>query len=134
MRGEVFIDLWLADARTGKRIRRLVKSTTNPNAEELRLLYSQSSFSPDGNSVAFVGQRNGKDVLYITRTRGGATRRIDLPVDGVLSPVFTPDGSHIVFSSNNGGITDLAIVAIDGTGFRRLAGRRLRLSPSRGRS
>ena len=120
LRGEVFIDLWLADARTGKRIRRLVKSTTNPNAEELRLLYSQSSFSPDGNHVAYVGQRNGKDVLYVTRTRGGDTRRIDLPVDGVLSPVFTPDGSHIVFSSNNGGITDLAIVATDGTGFRRL--------------
>ena len=120
LRGEVFIDLWLADARTGKRIRRLVKSFTNPNAEELRLLYSQSSFSPDGNHVAYVGQRNGKDVLYVTRTRGGDTRRIDLPVDGVLSPVFTPDGSHIVFSSNKGGITDLAIVATDGTGFRML--------------
>ena len=120
LRGEVFIDLWLADARTGKRIRRLVKSTTNPNAEELRLLYSQSSFSPDGNQVAYVGQRNGKDVLYLTRTRGGQTRRIDLPVDGVLSPVFTPDGTHIVFSSNKGGITDLAIVGVDGTGFRML--------------
>ena len=120
LRGEVFIDLWLADARTGKRLRRLVKSTTNPNAEELRLLYSQSSFSPDGNQVAYVGQRNGKDVLYLTRTRGGQTRRIDLPVDGVLSPVFTPDGSHVVFSSNKGGITDLAMVKADGTGFRML--------------
>ena len=120
LRGEVFIDLWLADARTGRRIRRLVKSTTNPNAEELRLLYSQSAFSPDGRDVAYVGQRNGKDVLYITATRGGSTRRIDLPVHGVLSPVFTPDGKHIVFSANRGGITDLAIVAVDGTGFRLL--------------
>jgi hypothetical protein len=120
LRGEVFIDLWLANARTGKRIRRLVKSTTNPNAEELRLLYSQSAFSPDGSEVAYVGQRNGKDVLYLTRTRGGRTRRIDLPVNGVLSPVFTPDGRHIVFSANKGGVTDLAIVAVDGTGFRML--------------
>ena len=37
-RGELFIDLWLADAHTGKRIKRLVESTTNPNFEELRLL------------------------------------------------------------------------------------------------
>jgi Tol biopolymer transport system component len=120
LRGEVFIDLWLADARTGRRIRRLVKSNTNPNAEELRLLYSQSSFSPDGNSVAYVGQRSGKDVLYVTPTRGGSPRRIEMPVAGVLSPVFTPDGSHIVFSANRGGITDLAIVNVDGTGFRLL--------------
>ncbi len=120
LRGEVFIDLWLANARTGKRLRRLVKSTTNPNAEELRLLYSQSSFSPDGRDVAYVGQRRGKDVLFLTRTTGGNTRRIDLPVDGVLSPVFTPDGRHIVFSANKGGVTDLAIVAVDGTGFRKL--------------
>jgi hypothetical protein len=120
LRGEVFIDLWLADARTGKRIRRLVKSNSNPNAEELRLLYSQSSFSPDGNEVTYVGQRAGKDVLYITRTRGGGTRRIDVPGNGSLSPVFTPDGSHIVFTVNRGGITDLAIVKTDGTGFRLL--------------
>jgi len=32
-RGELFIDLWLADAHTGKRIKRLVESTTNPNFE-----------------------------------------------------------------------------------------------------
>jgi Tol biopolymer transport system component len=120
LRGEVFIDLWLADARTGRRIRRLVKSNANPNAEELRLLYSQSAFSPDGQQVAYVGQRNGKDVLYLTRTRGGSTRRIDLPVEGVLSPVFTPDGTHIVFSANRGGITDLAIVGVDGAGYRTL--------------
>jgi Tol biopolymer transport system component len=118
LRGQVFIDLWLADARTGRRIRRIVKSTTNTNAEELRLLYSQSAFSPDGQQVAYVGQRRGKDVLYITRTRGGSTRLIDMPVEGVLSPVFTPDGTHIVFSANRGGITDLAMVAVDGTGFR----------------
>jgi hypothetical protein len=120
LRGEVFIDLWLADARTGKRIRRLVKSTTNANAEELRLLYSQSAFSPDGNDVAYVGQRAGKDVLYLTRTRGGNTRRIDVPAQGVLSPVFTPDGRHLVFTVNRGGITDLAIIGVDGSGFRLL--------------
>ena len=49
IRGQVFIDLWLGDGETGKRIKRLVKITTDPNFEELRLLYSQSSFSPDGN-------------------------------------------------------------------------------------
>src|SRR5262249_31672252 len=40
-RGQVFIDLWLADAESGKRIRRVVRSTFDPSFEELRVLYSQ---------------------------------------------------------------------------------------------
>jgi hypothetical protein len=119
-RGQVFIDLWMADARTGRRIRRLVKSTTNSNAEELRLLYSSSSFSPDGNQVAFVGQRQGKDVLQITRTRGGSSRIIPLPLEGVLSPQWSPDGRQLVFTGNQGGITNLYLVNADGSGFRQL--------------
>ncbi len=119
-RGQVFIDLWMADARTGKRVKRLVKSTTNPNAEELRLLYSQSAFSPDGRTVAYVGQRRGRDVLYLLDLRTNRTRRIDLPLEGVLSPTFSPDGRQLAFAGNSGGITDLCVVNVDGTGFRRL--------------
>ena len=48
IKGQVFIDLWLGDAKTGKRVSRLVKSTFDPNYQEIGLLYSQSSFSPDG--------------------------------------------------------------------------------------
>ena len=57
LKGEVFPALYLADARTGKRVRRLVRSATDPNAEELRQLYSQSSFSPDGATLAYTAQR-----------------------------------------------------------------------------
>jgi Tol biopolymer transport system component len=122
LRGEVFIDLWLADARTGKRIKRLVKSTTNPDVEELRILYSQSSFSPDGKHLAFVGQRKGKDVLYILDVaRRKTIRRIDVDgLEGVTGPSWSPDGQQIVFSGNRGGITDLYLVNADGSSVRRL--------------
>ena len=122
LKGEVFIDLWLADAQTGKRIKRLVKSTTDPNFEELRLLYSQSSFSPDGKQLAFTAQRSGKDVLYILDVRRKKViRRIDTPsLEGVTSPAWSPDGTQLVFSGNIGGITDLWTVNADGTGLRRL--------------
>ena len=120
-RGEVFIDLWLGDAKTGKRIKRLVKSTFDPNYEELRLLYSQSAFSPDGRLLAFTSQRKGKDVLNIldvkTRKR---VRRLDLPVEGAVSPSWSPDGKRLVFSGNHGGITDLFMVDADGRNFRQL--------------
>lgn len=121
LRGEVFIDLWLADARTGKRIKRLVESTLNPDVEELRIIYSQSSFSPNGKQLAFVGQRKGKDVLYVLDVeRRRTVKRIDLDLEGVTGPAWSPDGSQLVFSGNLGGITDLYLVNVDGTGLRRL--------------
>src|SRR6266566_4307627 len=120
-RGEVFIDLWLADARTGKRIKRLVQSTTNPNFEELRLLYSQSSFSNDGRTLAFTAQREGKDVLYLMDVAKASVRaRLDLPVDAVWSPVWSPDDKQIAFSGTRGGMTDLYVVNSDGKNLRQL--------------
>jgi hypothetical protein len=120
-RGELFIDLWLADAHTGKRIKRLVESTLNPNFEELRLLYSQSSFSNDGRTLAFTAQREGKDVLYLMDVAKASVRaRLDLPVDAVWSPVWSPDDKQIAFSGSRGGMTDLYIVNADGKGLRQL--------------
>ena len=120
-RGEVFIDLWLGDAKTGKRVKRLVKSTFDPNYEELRLLYSQSAFSPDGSQLAFTSQRKGKDVLNILDVkRRKRLRRLDLPVESAVSPAWSPDGKRLVFSGNVGGLTDLFIVDADGRNFRRL--------------
>ena len=122
LRGEVFIDLWLADAQTGKRIKRLVKSTTDPNFEELRMSYSQSSFSPDGKYLAFTTQRAGKDVLYLLDVkRRRVVRRFSLPgIEGVTSPSWSPDGTRLVVSGDEGGITDLYMVDADGKNFRRL--------------
>jgi hypothetical protein len=121
-RGEVFIDLWLGDAVTGKRIRRLVKSVLDPNFEELRLLYSQSSFSPDGKFLAFTAQRAGRDVLYILEVdKRKAPRLLDVPnLDVVMSPSFSPDGQRLVFSGSLGGTSDLYVVNVDNTGLERL--------------
>ena len=120
-RGDIFIDLWLGDAQTGKRIKKLVGSTLDANFEELRLLYSQSSFSNDGSRLAFTAQRAGKDVLYIINVRDQRTiQRMDLPLEGVTSPSWSPDDRRIVFSGSKGGITDLYVVNTDGTGLRQL--------------
>jgi len=120
-RGEVFIDLWLGDAETGERIERLVKSTFDPSFEELRLLYSQSAFSPDGRLLAFTAQHKGRDVLYVldVRTRR-TTKRFDLGLEGMTGPSWSPDGRQLVISGNRGGITDLYLVHADTGGLRQL--------------
>src|SRR5688572_25038279 len=121
-RGELFIDLWLGNAKTGERVKRLVKSTLNPDFEELRLLYSQSAFSNDGRTLAFTAQRAGKDVLYLLDIPSRKVRkRLDIPkLDAVTAPSFSPDDRRIVFSGTSGGVTDLYTVGIDGRDLKRL--------------
>lgn len=118
LRGEVFPDMYLANAETGKRIARLVKTTTNPDFEQLRFIYSQPSFSPDAKMLAFTGQSGGRDVLYVMEV---ASRRIikkfDFEFDQVLSPSFSPDGRRLVFSGMRRGTSDLYIASLDDGGY-----------------
>jgi Tol biopolymer transport system component len=120
-KGEVFIDLYLGDALTGKRLKRLVATTTNARFEELRLLYAQGSFSPDSKEFAFTAQTEGRDVLSIADVATGKVVQYDkIPLDGVLSPSYSPDGKHIVFSGFAQGITDLYVIDADGKNLRHL--------------
>ncbi len=121
LRGQVFIDLWLADAHTGKRVARLVKSTFDPNYQEVGIIYSQSAFSPDGRHLAFTALAGGKEVLYLLDVKKRKrVARIELPLEGVTGPSWSPDGRHLVFSGSKGGITDLYEVDADGRNFRQL--------------
>jgi Tol biopolymer transport system component len=121
LRGQVFIDLWLGNGETGKRTAQLIRSNVDANYEELRLLYSQCSFSPDGQILAFTAQQRGKDVLYLldVRTRK-PYKRFDLDLESVTGPSWSPDGKRLVFSGSAGGITDLYVVNADGSEIRRL--------------
>jgi WD40 repeat protein len=121
LRGEVFPDLYLADAETGKRLARLVKTTTNPDFEQLRFIYSQPEFSPDGKTLAFTGQRGGRDVLYLLDVKSRkVTKRFDLALDQISSPSFSPDGRRIVFSGMHQGMSDLYTVSLDQPGHQQL--------------
>ena len=121
LRGQVFIDLWLGDAKTGKRLARLVKSTFDPNYQEVGILYSQSAFSPDGKLLAFAALGGGQEVLYLLDVkRRKRIKKIELPLDGIVGPSWSPDGKHLVFTGNKGGITDLYTVDADGRNLTQL--------------
>jgi hypothetical protein len=65
--------------------------------------------------------REGKDVLYLLDIPSRQVRkRLDLPLDGVMSPSYSPDDKRIVFSGTAGGVTDLYIIDSDGKNLRKL--------------
>src|SRR5712692_8803697 len=116
-----FVDLYLADAETGKVLRRLVKSTLNSNYETLRFVNSAGSFSPDGHYFAIAAKHKDRDDLVLLDvTKNEEVRRIPLPLNGLTTPSWSPDGKALVFTGYDGGISDLFVVNADGTNLRRL--------------
>jgi Tol biopolymer transport system component len=116
-----FVDLWLADAETGRVKRRLVKSTLNNNYESLRFINSAGTFSPDGRFFAIAAKRRDRDDLVILDVKKRREeRRIPIPLNGMVTPSWSPDGQKLVFTGFDGGLSDLFIVNRDGTGLRRL--------------
>src|SRR5947207_3081487 len=119
--GTFFVDLWLADAETGRVKQRLVKSTINNNYESLRFINSAGSFSPDGRYFAIAAKHKDRDDLVILDVKKDEeVRRIPLPLNGLTTPSWSPDGKQLVFTGYDGGVTDLFVVGADGTNLHRL--------------
>ena len=116
-----FVDLYLADGVTGKRKRRLFKSTFSSNYETFRFINSAASFSPDGRFIAVAGKRGRKDeILILDVQRNRQVGRIKPELDGITTPSWSPDGTKLVFTGYVGGLSDLFIVDRDGGNLRRL--------------
>src|SRR2546425_1221534 len=116
-----FIDLYLADAETGRVKRRLVKSTLSSNYESLRFINSAGTFSPDGRYFAIaVKHRDKDDLVILDAKRGKEVRRITVPLNGLTTPSWSPDGQQLAFTGYDGGLSDLFVVRADGSDLRRL--------------
>ena len=120
-RNSFFIDLYLADAETGRTKRRLVKSTINSNYESLRFINSSGAFSPDGRYFAIAAKRKQQeDLVILDVKRGREAQRIKVPLNGLETPSWSPDGRQLAFIGFDGGLSDLFTINRDGTGLRRL--------------
>jgi len=108
------IELFLADAETGRITRKLVRSTVDPHFDSLQFLNSAGAWSPDGKQLAIAAARRGKPVLAILDPASGAVRR-EIPLGGLsdaMNPAYSPDGKSIVLSGNRGGVLDLYLVSL----------------------
>ncbi len=127
------IDLFLADAETGKIIRRLVSSDSNPHFDSMRFIDSAGSWSPDGKQFVFVVFAKGNnDLAIVNAETGDFVKRIRVPAVGDISnPSWSPDGKTIAFAGSSGGISDLYLMDVATEKTRRLTNdRNADLSPT----
>jgi TolB protein len=77
------------------------------------------SISSDGTRVAFnTVEKNGNRHIAVIAIATGETKVFHgVPGDNSFGPVFSPDGSQIVFLQYDGSVWSLCLINSDGTGF-----------------
>jgi Tol biopolymer transport system component len=103
------IDLFLADAQTGRIIRKLTSRLTNPDIDEFSFLESAGAFSPDSRKFAFSVFSEGKSKLMVVDVQNGKTLSVVAmgDISEFTNIAWAPDGETFAFSGLKNGYSDI---------------------------
>lgn len=121
-RERLAVDLFLANVETGKVIRRLSSSATDPHLTSLQFVNAAGSWDATGNRFAYASIRNGRPhVTLVDGHSGKRLRRTKFDKLGeILHPALAPDGNAVAFSASQGGMTDLYLYDLQADVLTRL--------------
>jgi dipeptidyl aminopeptidase/acylaminoacyl peptidase len=77
-------------------------------------------WSPDGNRILFVSDRDRNYNLYVVDIDGTGLTRLTSHPAADFNPRQSPDRSKIAFVSDRGGNMDIYVMSSDGSGVLRL--------------
>lgn len=132
-RGLFGIDIYVADAETGRVQRQLGSINTPRHFDALSFIQSSGSWSPDAQRFVYVVYRGGDQVLAVTDLgRGGGERALSTPdIGAALDPAWSPDGRRIAFVGMKGGLSDLYLYDLETNAVTQLTNDRYaQLQPS----
>ena len=100
-------EIWIVD-RNGGDAKRLITGTG---------IESGPVFSPDGSMVAYTGNYDGNEDVYVVSAAGGEPRRLTYHPSSDVALGWTPDGKRILFRSTRNSYSRferLFTVSVDG--------------------
>lgn len=116
------IEMFLADAETGKIIRRLTKTATDPHFESLQFINSAGAWSADSRHFAYAIITDGRPAILIVEAESGRkVKELRFESLGeIYTPTFSPDGRSLAFAAIVNGYSDLFTVDIETEELKRL--------------
>ena len=81
-------EIWIGDAASGQS-----RQVTNARRSSL-----QPAWSPDGSTLAFISDRDGKRQIYRIAIRGGEAERLTTTDEDVSSFAWSPSGTQIAYT------------------------------------
>ncbi|HEV8316374.1 MAG TPA: hypothetical protein VGQ10_03155 [Vicinamibacterales bacterium] len=108
-RDRLSLDLFMANMVDGVVVKKIVGTASDPHFDSLQYIHSAGAWDPSGRRFAFAALRRGGPLLTVVDVERPNERD-----DHVLSmfgeiyhPSWSPDGSRVVFSALQGGLSDL---------------------------
>ncbi|MGA9548863.1 MAG: Tol-Pal system protein TolB, partial [Rhodomicrobium sp.] len=77
-------------------------------------------YSPDGRSIVFESDRQGKQQLFVMNADGSGQRRLTFGDGSYSTPVWSPRGDLIAFTKQVHGGFAIGVIRPDGSGERLL--------------
>jgi Tol biopolymer transport system component len=121
-RGFFSMDLFVADAATGRIVRKLTDTASNPHYTSLQFIYSSGAWNWTSSRLAAATVTGGRAALAVFAWPSGA-RQVEKTfndVDEIFNPAWSPDGRSIAFTGMSGGLPDLFVYNLESDELTRL--------------
>lgn len=121
-KGLFTVDLYLADAQSGKILRKLTSKISNTHIDEFNFIESAGAWSPDSKRFAFSVFSHGRNrMLIVDIPTGSVSANISMGKAEQFSNLsWSPNGNDIVFQGMSDGQGDLYMYSFDTKKVRQL--------------
>jgi hypothetical protein len=109
------IDLYLADAHTGRVVKRLTSKTANSHVDEFNFIESAGAWSPDSKKFAFSVFSKGRNRMLVVAVPDGKVLN-DIPMgkaEQFSNLTWSPDGKNVAFQALSEGQGDIYMYNFD---------------------
>lgn len=115
-------DLYLADARDGKILKKINSLLRDGNIDDYNYLESAGTWSPNSKQFAFVAFSKGRNIIIIKDpTNGSTVDEIKVQnISAIAHPSWSPDGKEIAFTGMVDGQADLFVYNLKSRKVRQL--------------